>query len=414
MSRFCSGKTDLMYLWNTPVVYHCHHFNLFLDQTIEDTLGPQKSYELRSNVAYRAWYQLLADAISNSDVSTPIEKLTLAKTIFKNMGHGKINLFWETNKGEAIGEFLHYGYSWKQKYGEFVKRFHPADPVAAGFARAAIEVSFNLPTFSLTTDETQCIAIDSEQCYFTIDLQSSPKDEYPLVDREYCENLEMLYRPGKYEEKVREVAKALKEFTAGVKGDERGLVEAFGVYVTMHLSNYYNGITYETLKYLEENKPFLTKPFANLAKESGHVCVFNTFGGILTSAEWESLYGKPSNDPELLISYLTGIARALGFGKWVIKDFEPNKLLVLRTYINYEAPYYLARFGHCKEPNNFFVRGASQAFMVLIDKLDWESEITLNDELYRKLFKEGIGWKVEETKSICTGSAYTEVVVTRE
>ena len=27
---------------HTPVVYHCHHFNLFLDQTIDDALGSKQ------------------------------------------------------------------------------------------------------------------------------------------------------------------------------------------------------------------------------------------------------------------------------------------------------------------------------------------------------------------------------------
>ena len=42
---------DLMNYGGIPTVYHCHHFNLFLDQTIDDALGPGPGFTLRFTYA---------------------------------------------------------------------------------------------------------------------------------------------------------------------------------------------------------------------------------------------------------------------------------------------------------------------------------------------------------------------------
>ena len=46
---------DLMSLAGVPVIYHCHHFNLFLDQTIDDALGPVEGPKVRFEAAREAF-----------------------------------------------------------------------------------------------------------------------------------------------------------------------------------------------------------------------------------------------------------------------------------------------------------------------------------------------------------------------
>ena len=210
---------------------------------------------------------------------------------------------------------------------------------------------------------------------------------------------------------IETIANGLRDFTAQVEGDERGLVEAFGVFVTMHLPGYYNRISYDTEHWIQQNRPQVRAPLTELFKESGHVCVFNTFGGIITSAEWEGLVGKPTEDPNDLIAGFFAIGRALGFGKWTITEFIPGDRLVLRTPTSYESAYYIPRHGQTEQPNNYFVQGAAQAIMILIHELDWNKEINFTQELYLSLFKQGIEWETKETQSLSSGAPYTEVVV---
>ena len=410
--RIISEKTNFMYLAETPVVYHCHHFNLFLDQTISDALGAEEGNLLKIKVASATAHQLISNLVRLNNADTAMEKLELASQYFAAMGHGKLAISGNKEQGIARGEYLHYGFSWSQKYAQRINRLDTADAFATGFAAAALEVAYDLEAGSLTANETQCIARKARDCQFEIYPGVGANKEYKSVSMEEAESSASTAISGLYEETISDITQGLTEFTAGVGGDERGLVEAFGVFVTMHLSGYYNGISYEALKKCQDN-PALLDALGELLRESGHVCVFNTFGGMLLSPEWEGLVGKPRANPEELIAYLTAIGRALGFGKWCVKEFVANERFVLETSSTYENAYC---HKYCKETvqaSEYFVQGAALAFMVLIHKLDWNNSIELTPELYDSLFKGGLGWQVEQTRALSTGDNLTEVTVTR-
>ncbi|NOQ62902.1 MAG: hypothetical protein GQ582_00125 [Methyloprofundus sp.] len=414
-ARTCSEKTDFMYLLDTPVVYHCHHFNLFLEQTIDDALGWEEGQKVRFNAAREAARQLLSGVIKAAEAETPAERLQVATTLFKKMGHGTLQILSDYEGGEAFGEYLHYGYSWLQKYGHTVKQLHPNDLFAAGYIAAAVEVVYGLEPDAMLVTETECSSMKAPRCAFTVTKQISdePFKALPTISKELCESAEITFETGLHEDKIIAIANGLRDFTAQVEGDERGLVEAFGVFVTMHLPSYYNRISYDTEAWIQENRPQVRFALTELLKESGHVCVFNTFGGILSSMEWEGMLGKPSTDPHELLASFIAIGRALGFGKWTIKDFIPGEKLVLRTPTSYESAYFTVRHGESDVPNNYFVQGAAQAIMTLIDDLDWSQEIDFSQDLYLSLFKKGAKWDTQETSSLSTGAAYTEVVVQR-
>ena len=410
--RTISDKTNFMYMADTPVVYHCHHFNLFLDQTINDALGTEQGNNLKVKVAGSAAHPLLSNIVKANQIETVMQRLEMASTIFAAMGHGKLSISGNKVSGTATGEYLHYGFSWSQKYAKRIARLDTADAFATGFCAAALEVAHDLESGTLTANETQCITQKSNQCQFEIFIDDSQSREHKTVNKEEAENSASEPITGLYEDTITAVTTGLNDFTAGVAGDERGLVEAFGVYVTMHLSGYYNGISYEALKQCQDS-PSMVYALGELFKESGHVCVFNTFGGMLLSAEWEALVGAPTGNPEELIAHLTAIGRALGFGKWCVKEFVANERFVLETSSTYEDAYCHKYCLNPPQPSEFFVQGAALAFMVLIHKLNWQEPIELTPELYDSLFKDGLGWKVEQTKGLSVGDDVTEVVVTR-
>lgn len=411
--RTISNKTDFMYMADTPVVYHCHHFNLFLDQTIDDALGIDEGTNLKIKVASSAAHQLITNLVQATGAATVMERLDLASAYFAGMGHGKLAITGNKNEGFAEGQYLHYGFTWSQKYGHRINRLNSADAFAAGFAAAALEVAHDLAPGTLTATEENCIALKDKKCHIIIN-ESSENTPYKFVSKQQAEDSANEPITGIDEDKISEITKGLTEFTAGVGGDEdRGLVEAFGVFVTMHLSGYYNGISYEALKKCKDN-PAMLNALGELLKESGHVCVFNTFGGMLLSPEWEGLVGKPTANGKDLIVYLTAIGRALGFGKWCIKEFVENEKFVLETSSTYENTYCHKYCTEMTRASDFFVQGAALAFMVLIHNLDWDSDIELTPELYDSLFKgSGLGWKVEQTKALSLGDNVTEVVVTK-
>src|SRR5512142_54335 len=73
------------------------------------------------------------------------------------------------------------------------------------------------------------------------------------------------------------------------RGNEEGIIDAFGVYLTNHYADYYNRISYrfeaEVARYDDSYLQFVTP----LLIMSGHVCGYNTFGGIYRSDAWTGL-----------------------------------------------------------------------------------------------------------------------------
>ena len=85
--------------------------------------------------------------------------------------------------------------------------------------------------------------------------------------------------------------RAITEAVAGLdfKGNEEGLVPAFGLYLTSHCADYYNRVSYGLLGAFRRELPELEEDAIALLTEAGHVCAFNTFGGIMMSVEWDAV-----------------------------------------------------------------------------------------------------------------------------
>jgi hypothetical protein len=404
---------DLMYFGPSPAVYHCHHFNLFLDQTIDDALGFEAGSRLRFLAGREFASPLLAGAAELNGLTTPAEKLELASKLFSGMGHGRLQITADAKGGEVKGSFLHYGYSWSQKYGQIVKRKQPADAFGAGFAAAAAEMALGLPAESMGAHESECVAMKAPGCTFQLKPGDRGLRLPPVAEAEIQKQLAPSFN-GLYEEVIQPITKGLRDFTAPVAGDERGLVQAFGVFVTLHLAGYYNRISYEAVQQVEKKAPQSVGVLEDLLRESGHVCVFNTFGGILLSPEWEGMVGPLTGEPLPIITGCMAIARALGFGRWTISEFEPGKRLVVRAPASYESVFYRSRYGKAPRPNEYFLQGACLAIAQLAHRVDWKAKPVLTQDYYNALFRGGpLPWKVEQVKSTACGHPISEVVVTR-
>ncbi len=410
LRTYLAGQ-DLMFFAGSQTVYHCHHFNLFLDQTVDDAVGFEAGCRLRTSAAREFARELLRSTCKTVGAATPIERLEIAHRLFAAMGHGRLQLSADKNGGDARGEFLHYGYSWHEKYGARVKRRTPADAFAAGYAAAALEVAYDLPPLSVAATETDCVAKRDTSCGFRL-APAQPETPRRGVAQVECTTHVRPSFKGLEEPTIEAIATGLKDFTAGVAGDERGLAQGFGVYVTLHLAGYYNRISYDALAHVAKTAPQSLPPLEDLLRESGHVCVFNTFGGILLSPEWEGMVGKLTGDPLQIVVGCLAIGRALGFGRWTLADFEPKQRFVLRTSSTYESPYYMVRHGRATRGVDYFLQGAALAIAQLAHRVAWTERPQLTQEFYSALFRGGIPWHAEQTRCIAAGDPLSEVVVT--
>lgn len=405
---------DLTFFGGAPYVFHCHHYNLFHDQSVDDVLGEEAGFALRSRAAREAFRPLLAAVFDAAGATLPVERIELATQIFAALGHGRPSLSVSSDgSGVATGTHLHYGFAWREKYGKQVKRFDPVDAVAAGFAAAASELAHGLPPGSVEGTEVNCVAMQHEQCRVSLSRVAPTPLAEPLAERMMADYVKPPQR-GLWEDEVAAIADGLRGFLGGVAGDERGLVHAFNVFVTAHMANYYNETIFESVRALEERSPAVVGAAESLFREAGHVCVFNTFGNIILSPEWESMVEKPGDDPERIVMSCLAIARSLGFGHWLVPEMKVGERMVMRTTTNYEAPYYLHRYGRSAKPRCYITTGAALAIAVLAHRVKWSESPTLDQAYYDALFRgDGLGWEAEVTRDQTMGDEVTEIVVSR-
>jgi hypothetical protein len=404
------AEHSLTFLAGIPYVYHCHHYNLFHDQTIDDALGEEEGARVRTTAAHNAFRELLGAVFAAAGATTPAERISIATEVFSWMGQGKMSLDVNNAGGKARSSSLHYAYTWREKYGSKVKRNEPTDAVAAGFAAAANELAFDLASDAVGAVEHRCIAVRDAECEIALTPGKGHLSRPPIDDatvRRYV----VPAVGGVDEDRISQIAAGLLEFMRGVQGDERGLVAAFNVFVTAHLPGYYNETVYEAVHQVERNHPASVGAVEALMREAGQVCVFNTFGNVLLSPEWEGLVGPPTGVPEDVISFSTAIARGLGFGHWLVSEYEPRKRLVMQTSSNYESPFYRARYGIAKKPRSYFVQGAALAMMVLAETVRWTDRPQLTNEFYIDLFRGKPRYRVEQTKCLTRGDNISEYVV---
>jgi len=403
------SDANLDFIAGHPFIYHCHHFNLFLEQTVDDVFGIEQGNLMRVRAARSSSYHFLSHLFKQLDLTLPAERLSLAQEMFSTLGHGRLHINADETGGSAEGEFLHCAFTWKEKYGAIIKRLHPVDSFAAGYVAGTVQAVFD-SDYNFTAIETECYAMNAERCHFELEAELDEED-VELVDEAITKIRVKSPCVGLQEQRIVEITKGLRGFLSGVAGDERGLVEAFGVFVTRHTTNYYNQLSYNTIVYMQATHPGLLPIAEELIRESGHVCVFNTFGGILYSPEWEGMVGKVTGNLEEIVSSCMAIARALGFGSWAIEELTEQRF-VLRTGSEYESPFCAINEIAPKQNNAYFVQGAAVAIMQLWKAIDWNNRPELNQELYKQLFKNDASWEVKQSTSLAAGDPYTEIVVT--
>lgn len=402
---------DFSFVATSPMLYHCHHYNLFFDQTIDDALGPERGIQVRTQAAYEASSQFLNAFISALPPTSPEERLDLANTVFSALGQGTLELDVSPTGGKAIGRNLHYGFAWREKYGSHIKRYHPADAVAAGYIAAAIEAAFGMPLGTVECRETSCMAMGGsrDHCAFEVTEADDSSAVFGVTRQDIAEAIPRSFK-GLRDDEIAATASRLREFLAGVSGDSRGLMETFGNLLTFQMANYYNHCANRALDIITREKPAALEPAKDLLRESGHLCGFHTFGGILTSPEWDALFGPVRGEPIEIIDGCLAIARALGFGHWTLEAYEPQKTLILRSPATYESAYRKAAYEEEEGSFCHMYQGAALGMMQLAHRVPWQARPRLSNSMYLEL-RQDVPWKVQETHCVAAGNSVCRVVV---
>lgn len=368
-----------------PAVLHCHHYNCYLQAVLLDTRDYLPRVEqLLIDSAQEVAYAQFKNYFDTHAHLGELDKMQVIEDYFRFAGFGKISLANTNELGGTIESTSdHYGLGWKYKFGPSKQ---PVSYFTCGFLTGALEAIHGLKCGMLSGHQTSCLAMGDPFSRFVINISSTHRNLAPSPQEGEYQTYQ-LHPPQGIPVDYLGIIEALTHMP--LEGQEQsGLIEAFDVMLTRHYANYYCNISYGFLEEFrnevgEENHTIAIE----LLTEAGHVCAFNTFGGIMQSSEWNALIRPSLKTPEDWVHGMVAAVNAFGWGFWEIVELLPNEKLVVKIHSGYEANAYLKKFGSSNVPISFLATGGVTGLMNLIYTLNLpeRTPLSLDEEVYKQI-----------------------------
>ncbi len=383
-----------------PELFHCHHYNVVLQQSIEDAGAAVDAPGILTEGA-----TIVAHAQLRAVSGDAPARLALAAEHFRRAGLGLIDLTRLTAEGgPATLERSHYALGFQARR---LARTTPGCYFAAGWAAGALAAAHDLPAGAFGAVETACAAAGAPRCELRLERLASPR---PLPPSPGLGVVPPTLPPRvRVDTNVDEEAVLAALSRLPFVGNEEGLIPAFGLYLTRHYANYYNYISTELLRRLD---PSLVEVGRAVLVESGHVCAFNTLGGIMESPEWQALVEPMCRDRADWVSGIVACINAFGWGRWSVAELVAGERLVVRVDAGYEANYVLAREGRVDRPTCFLCAGGVAGIMNLL----WVGDVTrraVSLQQYDRLFSGPDSFRAVERRCRAMGDEVCEFVAER-
>jgi hypothetical protein len=391
-----------------PMVFHCHHYNTFLQRSIQDAEYID-SVPFLVGAAAEVSFAQLSQLFGEEGIETPERRTEVAADLFQWAGFGVVDMTGLASRGgEAFCTPSHYAWAWS---ANFRGSDQPVCHFAAGWISGAHAAIFGHELGSFDVFEDICAADEGgESCGFHVSEGLASYSVFssvgmgPLTEHQ-IQPIES--SPVDYH--------GIYQAVTGLDlvGDERGLIDAFGVYLTRHYANYYNRISFEFQRQAVEMFGAEGHTVAEpLLVEAGHVCAFNTFGGIMCSAEWDALIRPSLTCHEDWVHGIVAAVNALGWGRWQVTEVS-EKSAVFVIHDDYESVGRLAMYGVSDHTASYLATGAAIGIMNLIYVGDIASKPDLDEELYTHLFRSEPHYVGTSVRSRAMGDPFTEIRVTR-
>ena len=388
------------------MIMHCHHYNCFLQRSIQDAEYIDSAPFLVGAAAEVAFAQLTQILAGSADVAA---RKSAAEQLYRTCGFGLIDLSALTDKGgEVRTRSTHYSTGWREKFGR-----SPA-PVAffsTGFLAGALAAIYGSELGSVQARQTQCRSTGAEEDVFV--LGRGPANFSTFEPRRSPE----LLAGGREPELETPVNRAgVTQAVAGMPlaGNAQGMIPAFGVYLTRMYADYYNRISFAFERELVGVSGRVGLEVASgLFIEAGHVCAFNTMGGIMTSAEWDALILPMLKTRQDWLFGIVACVNALGWGTWKVLDVT-DSAATFRIYNDYESVGYRSMYGTADHGISYLATGAAAGLMNLIYVGDIHNKPALTPAFYDRLFKRPGVFHAKMNRCLAMGDPYTEIRVVRD
>ena len=151
------------------ITMHCHHYNINLQKTLEDTLGEQ-GIELLYRSVEETNYNSLKNLFNHyRKIRTLKSRLEMASLLYQNCGLGIISFKRvRPNMAHIVSTSSHHVTGWLAKHG---RRQTPGCHFARGWIAGALEAVYNQSLGYYIVEEKQCKMRCDDVCVFNVSLR---------------------------------------------------------------------------------------------------------------------------------------------------------------------------------------------------------------------------------------------------
>lgn len=140
-------------LGDARLVFHCHHYNVSLQRSIEDALG-ERGVSIQRRAACEAARRMLEPVFAKFPSEPLAARLARAATLFGTLGFGRADVSGVDAMGGVVSiSPSHYAVGWIAKYGPSSR---PIDHFATGFFRGALCAAAGHAPERVEADQRTC------------------------------------------------------------------------------------------------------------------------------------------------------------------------------------------------------------------------------------------------------------------
>ncbi|MGB0721800.1 MAG: hypothetical protein ACPGU7_05320 [Gammaproteobacteria bacterium] len=386
------------------MIFHCHHYLGILQRTILDAdYIDSRPFLIGSSAD--ANYNQLKNLCQGRDIA---EAKIIAQEVYKTFGYGLLDLSTMDEDGiELTTTKSFFSKTWVLKFGRSEK---PVDYYTSGFLAAAYAVIYGRELAEVQVEQTRCIARGDLANTHVVRPGPSNFATYPAKRPTEFVEVPKLSLDWEHEEQI---SNTFLGAHATFVGNEEGYIPAFGVYVVRNQSDYVNRLQFEFVRAMTEVAGDYGITLAGeLLMEAGHACGFFTYGGMMTSNEWNT-YVKPYlKAPEDWVKGLASVINTMGWGYHTAAELTEERA-VFRNYNDFEDLSHLRMYGKSDHPIHWANSGGFTGLMQLVYKTNLIKDGNLgSEEGFRHMRRTKQGYKTHMTKSIACGDDYLEVEIT--
>jgi hypothetical protein len=156
---------NLLVLGERRLVFHCHHYNLSLQRTIDDIFG-EEAAEMQVAAAAESAREMLSRVFAGVSRDA---RLALAGSLFGQNGFGLADLSAFGGDGGVVTlASSHYAVGWRSKWGQAER---PVCHYATGYFAGALVAAFDLGPERVVAREERCAAVSDGPCRIRLEVR---------------------------------------------------------------------------------------------------------------------------------------------------------------------------------------------------------------------------------------------------